>query len=201
MAMIFLRIGAAAVTAVIALSGLVFVLAAAAENDAPRATIWTIPDIAALPDDDHGRRVRQGRDLVTATYAHIGPQMPDPAERYAGNNLACGNCHLEAGTKKYGLPIFGLYWDFPRYSARSGADMSIADRINSCMTRSMNGRPLPADAPEMQALIAYVKFLVIRRCARRAAARAWVGENARSRSRGGSKAWRVCLCAGLSRLP
>lgn len=139
-------------------SGLAF-LPAAAEETKESPAIWSIPDIGALPDDDHGRQVRFGRELITATYAHIGPHVADPAKRYAGNDLACGNCHLEAGTKKFGLPIFGIYADFPRYSARSGEDISIEDRINSCMTRSMNGRPLSNEAPEMQALVAYVKFL------------------------------------------
>lgn len=122
-------------------------------------TIWTVPEIGALPRDAHGLQVREGRDLVTATYAYIGPNVPDPSKRYAGNNLACSNCHLEAGTKKFGLPLFGLYNDFPQYSARSGGEISIEDRINSCMTRSMNGRPLSQDAPEMQAIVAYIKFL------------------------------------------
>jgi hypothetical protein len=108
--------------------------------------IWTVPEIGALPRDAHGLQIREGRDLVTATYAHIGPNVPDESKRYAGNNLACSNCHLQAGTKKFGLPLFGLYGDFPQYSARSGDDISIEDRINSCMTRSMNGRPLPTDA-------------------------------------------------------
>src|SRR5262245_869251 len=80
-------------------------------------------------------------------------------KRFAGNNLACGNCHLQAGTKKFGIPLFGLFGVFPRYSARLGAEMTIQDRLNACMTRSMNGRALPADAPEMQALVAYIKFL------------------------------------------
>ena len=62
---------------------------------------------------------------------------------YAGNNLACGDCHLEAGTKKFGLPIFGLYDEFPKYSARAGAEITIEERVNSCMTRSMNGRAMP----------------------------------------------------------
>ena len=125
----------------------------------PGGAIWTVPEIGALPDDDHGRLVRRGRDLITATYAHIGPEVSDPAKRYAGNNLACGNCHLEAGTKKFGLPIFGLYEEFPKYSARSGAEITIVERVNSCMTRSMNGRAMAADVPEMQAMVAYVKFL------------------------------------------
>jgi thiosulfate dehydrogenase len=121
--------------------------------------IWTVPEIGALPDDAHGRLVRGGRDLITATYAHIGPEVPDSAKRFAGNNLACSNCHLQAGTKKFGIPLFGIFDEFPHYSARSGASMTIEDRLDSCMTRSMNGRPLPRGAPEMQALVAYIKFL------------------------------------------
>jgi thiosulfate dehydrogenase len=121
--------------------------------------IWTVPEIGALPRDLHGLQVREGRDLITATYAYIGPHVAEQSKRYAGNDLACANCHLQAGTKKLGLPLFGLYDDFPRYSGRAGDEISIEDRINSCMTRSMNGRPLPGDAPEIQAMVAYIKFL------------------------------------------
>ena len=109
--------------------------------------IWTVPEIGALPDDADGRLVRQGRDLITATYAHIGPEVADRAKRFAGNNLACGNCHLQAGTKKFGIPLFGLFGVFPRYNARLGAEMTIEERLNACMTRSMNGRALPAGGP------------------------------------------------------
>src|SRR2546425_8209695 len=123
------------------------------------SVIWTVPEIGALPNDANGRLVRRGRDLITATYAHIGPEVPDRAKRLAGNNLACGNCHLEAGTKKFGIPLFGLFGEYPRYSPRSGAEIAIEDRLDACMTRSMNGRPLPARGPEMQALVAYIKFL------------------------------------------
>ena len=97
-------------------------------------TIWTVPEVGALPEDSYGRLVRRGRDLITATYAHIGPDVSDPSKRFAGNNLACSNCHLEAGTKRFGLPIFGLYNAFPRYSARAGAEITIEERVNSCMT-------------------------------------------------------------------
>lgn len=121
--------------------------------------VWTVPEVGALPDDDRGRLVRRGRDLITATYAHIGPEVPEPAKRLAGNNLACSNCHLDAGTKKFGVPLFGLVELFPQYSARLGAEITIEDRVNSCMTRSMNGRALPTDGPEMQAIVAYIRFL------------------------------------------
>ena len=121
--------------------------------------VRTVPEVGALPDDDHGRLVRRGRDLITATYAHIGPEVPDSAKRFAGNNLACSNCHLEAGAKKFGLPLFGLVELFPQYSARLGAEITIEDRVNSCMSRSLNGRALPLDSLEMQAIVAYIRFL------------------------------------------
>jgi thiosulfate dehydrogenase len=120
---------------------------------------WTMPEVSALPRDARGQLIRDGRDLMLATYALIGPNVDDAAKRFAGNNLACTNCHLAGGTKKFGLPLFGIYDDFPAYSARTGGPISIEDRINACMTRSMNGRALPTDAPEMRALVAYVGFL------------------------------------------
>jgi thiosulfate dehydrogenase len=132
---------------------------AAATAQPPSFTPWTMPEVSALPRDARGQLIRDGRDLMLATYAHIGPNVADPAKRFAGNNLACTNCHLAGGTKKFGLPLFGIYNDFPAYSARTGGPITIEDRINSCMTRSMNGRAMPNDAPEMRALVAYVEFL------------------------------------------
>jgi thiosulfate dehydrogenase len=123
--------------AVVALGKVILAEVADAQTHTPHGPPWTIPEIGALPHDAHGTQVRDGRDLITATYAHIGPNVPDTAKRFAGNNLE----------------------DFPQYSARTGTEISIEDRINSCMTRSMNGRPLPADSPEMQAMVAYIKFI------------------------------------------
>ena len=134
-----------------------FSISSTAESQSPEP--WTMPEVSALPRDARGQLIRDGRDLMLATYAHIGPNVADAAKRFAGNNLACTNCHLAGGTKKFGLPLFGIYNDFPAYSARTGGTISIEDRINSCMTRSMNGRAMPNDAPEMRALVAYVEFL------------------------------------------
>lgn len=122
-------------------------------------TVWSVPDIDHLPDDENGRLVRYGRSLVAATYAHVGPEVADASRRYAGNNLACRNCHLDEGRKKFGLLLVGAFVDYPRYSTRRGEEVSIEDRVNSCMTRSMNGRPLPAESREMQALVAYIRVL------------------------------------------
>ena len=126
---------------------------------APADPNWSVPQIGALPYDAGGMLIRRGHDLITATYAHIGPAVADTSKRYAGNNLACSNCHLNAGTKKFGIPLWGLKDLFPQYSFEAGKAITIEDRVNSCMTRSMNGKPLPVDAPEMKAFVAYIDFL------------------------------------------
>jgi thiosulfate dehydrogenase len=120
---------------------------------------WPAPDLDGLADDAWGRAVRHGRDLTIATPGLIGPEAADPARRFAGNNLSCQNCHLNAGTGRFALPFVGVFAVFPQYRAREGQVRSLEDRINGCMTRSMNGRELPLDGPEMQALMAYMKFL------------------------------------------
>lgn len=120
---------------------------------------WTVPDVDTLPDSPVGRSVRQGRELVIHTARLIGPQAADPARRFAGNNLNCQSCHIAAGTKQFGLPLVGAYADFPNYRAREGRIGTIEERVNGCMARSMNGRALPSDSPEMTAIVAYLRFL------------------------------------------
>jgi thiosulfate dehydrogenase len=144
------------------LAGVLALLAAGAWRaeaaDEP-ADAWVVPSVDKLPDTPWGRAVRAGRALTVDTPALIGPGAPDPADRFVGNTLSCGNCHLEAGTKRSGLPFVGVFADFPQYRAREGEVGSLEDRINGCMTRSLNGRPLPLDSPAMKAIVAYIKFL------------------------------------------
>ncbi len=116
-------------------------------------------DPASLPDDAWGGVVRQGRALMTRTFALIGPEVADAADIYAGNNLACSNCHLDAGAARYGLRLQGVFAAYPAFNPRSDAVITLQDRVNQCMTRSMNGRALPADGPLMLAIVSYLKFL------------------------------------------
>jgi thiosulfate dehydrogenase len=121
--------------------------------------LWRVPDIAGVPDDANGRLVRYGQDLINHTTALIGPDAPDQAQRYSGNGLECTNCHIDAGTSRFALPLVGIAGLYPAFSARLDATQDLAGRINDCMERSLNGRPLPLDSREMQALLAYLTFL------------------------------------------
>jgi len=120
---------------------------------------WSVPDITVLADDAHGQMVRRGHDLIAQTLALLGPEVADPARRFAGNNLNCQSCHLDAGTRQFALPLVGVVEDFPKYRARSGKVNTIEDRINGCLMRSMNGRALPSGDADMAAMVSYLTFL------------------------------------------
>jgi thiosulfate dehydrogenase len=115
--------------------------------------------MSKLPDDEYGRAVRYGHKLATETFKHIGPEVADPAMRYAGNNLACQSCHLDAATKPYAMPWIGVTAVFPQYRGRENDLQSVEDRVNGCMERSMAGKPLPLTSKEMRAFTAYIHFL------------------------------------------
>jgi thiosulfate dehydrogenase len=122
-------------------------------------THWIPPDIGTVGDDPFGRLVKYGHALFTDTSNEIGPAVSDTAKRFAGNNLACQNCHLQAGTQPYAMPMTGIWGQFPQYRAREGAVDLLEERINGCMERSMNGRMLPFASREMKAFVSYMRWL------------------------------------------
>jgi thiosulfate dehydrogenase len=120
---------------------------------------WNIPDPDTLPDDTFGKSVRYGRDLIAHTSALIGPDATDASMRYSGNGLECQSCHLEAGTRRFGIPLAGVWGVFPAFIGRENEVRTLEERINGCMERSMNGRSLPEGGPEMKAMLAYIRYI------------------------------------------
>lgn len=108
---------------------------------------------APAVSEDYGRR------LLTETSALLGPDQPDPEMRYTGSRLQCGSCHLKAGTDPGTLSLVEAFQKYPRVSGRDGGLSDIKQRLNGCMTRSMNGRALPLDSVEMNSMAAYLKAL------------------------------------------
>lgn len=122
-------------------------------------TQWSPPDLASLGDDPFGKLVKYGHALVTDTANVIGPTVADRDKRFSGNNLACQNCHLRGGTQPYAMPLMGIWGQFPQYRGREGGVTTLEERINGCLMRSMNGRPLPVDSVEMKAFLTYVRWV------------------------------------------
>jgi thiosulfate dehydrogenase len=71
-------------------------------------------------NDPFGKLVKYGYRLFSDTANEIGPMVSDPKKRFAGNNLSCKNCHLQAGSQSYAMPLVGIWGQFPQYRAREG---------------------------------------------------------------------------------
>ncbi|MGB6906915.1 MAG: c-type cytochrome [Methyloceanibacter sp.] len=120
-------------------------------------TNWYARNIEKLPAGDDGDLIRYGHSLIVDTASHIGKTAPDPQKRLAGNDLACVSCHLNAGLQPFAAPFVSTFATFPMLV--DDQVLTLKNRINGCMLRSMNGKALPDDGREMDALIAYMKYL------------------------------------------
>lgn len=109
------------------------------------------PRFSALLTDPNASQLIRGMRLMTETRALL-PQ-------HVGNDLNCSSCHLNGGTVAKGSPFLGISAFFPSEAPRAGKVISLAERINGCFKRSMNGKPLPATAPDLQAMVSYIDWM------------------------------------------
>ena len=120
-------------------------------------TDWYAVDVTKLGKGAENDLIRYGRDLIVNTPRHIGKNAADPAMRFAGNDLACQSCHLNGGLQPFAAPFVSTSATFPMLV--DDQVLTLTKRINGCMRRSLNGKDLPAESREMEALIAYFKFV------------------------------------------
>jgi thiosulfate dehydrogenase len=115
------------------------------------------PELKDLPEGRTGEIIKYGFELLANTAEWIGPNGKIKA--YAGNRMACRNCHLDVGQRPGGnswLDTHGLY---PQYRAREGMVQTLAERVNVCIEHPLNGKPLPQDSPEMKAILLYLQWI------------------------------------------
>lgn len=103
--------------------------------------------------------VKKGYEILSQSSSKIGPNAPNSADRYAGNNLSCTNCHLKGGTQAGSGSWVGVASRFPQFGGRSNKIGTLEDRINGCMERSMNGRKIPVSSEAMKAMVSYMEWL------------------------------------------
>ena len=98
-----------------------------------------------------GKQILLGRRLLADTKR----LLPDNV----GAALNCDSCHLNGGNVPLASPYLGMSVRYPRYNPRAGRSVTLEERVNGCLLRSMNGKTLPIDSPEMKAMIAYFNWL------------------------------------------
>jgi cytochrome c peroxidase len=120
---------------------------------------WVPPLMKDISQGEEGDLIRYGALLLTDTYAQLGPGVKDEKMRFSGNTLNCTSCHLDNGTKQFGLPWMGVSQTYPQYRGREDQIQGLEKRINGCLERSLNGKAMAADSREMKAMVAYVNWL------------------------------------------
>ncbi len=118
--------------------------------------LWCPPSISSLPDNDSGKLIRYGQDLVANTAQYFGPKG---SLAHITNGMNCQNCHMKAGTQPWANNFAAVATSYPKFRARSGTMENITKRINECFLRSMNGTPPDSNSKEMKAITAYVNWL------------------------------------------
>jgi len=107
-------------------------------------------DVVALepfPDTPLGAAARRGLAILDAS--------GDSLAGHVGNALRCTSCHLDGGRRAYAMPWVGVTARYPQYRSRAGAVLTVEDRVQECIERSLAGRRLAADDPRLRAMLAY----------------------------------------------
>ncbi|MFL5577730.1 MAG: c-type cytochrome [Gemmatimonadaceae bacterium] len=115
------------------------------------AATWKAPSDSAIPNGPLGASIRRGLALVTNTH--------DSLPRHAPGDIDCANCHIDAGRAPGAAPLTGAHARFPKYMDRTGAVVTLADRVNYCFTRSLAGTRIPDGSREMEDILAYIAFI------------------------------------------
>lgn len=119
---------------------------------------WVAPGLDAgdAPAGEERQQIIYGKDIITSTSIYFGP---NGSVSHITNGMNCQNCHLLGGRKAWGNNYGAVFSTYPKFRDRSGTIETIPKRVNDCFERSLNGKAIDTSSKEMQAIIAYIKWL------------------------------------------
>ncbi len=112
---------------------------------------YVLPQDTSILNEPNAEQIFYGKRLLNETKR----LLPE----HVGAAMNCNSCHISQGKIPLGDPYINSYNFYPRVMPRSGKEVDLEGRINGCFMRSMNGKPLPRESEEMQAMVAYMKWL------------------------------------------
>lgn len=108
------------------------------------------PSMEDVPAGELGDLIKKGYSYTNDTSTTL--------DGYVGNTLSCASCHADGGAGEV-LDLVGITKTHPKYNPRAGKVVTIEERINGCFKRSLNGKPLSPEGPEMKAMVAYFDYI------------------------------------------
>lgn len=134
------------------------------EVEAPAAQVagitHTPPSLDDVPEGPLGEAILRGYELTNDTSNVLRAEassVEDGEQRI--NQLSCTSCHAGAGLDENSSSFVGVSAVYPMYIPRSGQVVTLEERINGCMVRSMNGQKFADDDEDLDAMVAYLTYI------------------------------------------
>lgn len=117
-------------------------------------TMEALPVYSATVSKPLTNMITQGREI----FLH---------NTFGGRGMTCDTCHTDGGLGPTIVPGSGMKGPslsnaaavFPRYKAREGRVMTLADEIHGCIQGALGGQPPAYDSNKMRALETYITLL------------------------------------------
>ena len=118
------------------------------------------PSLDDVPEGPEGEAILRGYELVNNTSEVLRGEAATAEDgQRAVNALSCTSCHAGAGMDKDSSSMVGVSAVYPMYIGRSGEMVTLEERINGCMVRSMNGEKFADDDEDLDAMVAYLTYI------------------------------------------
>ena len=88
---------------------------------------WQAPDINNLPDDEQGKLIRYGHELISNTSLFFGPKGNIAS---ITNGMNCANCHIDAGAKSFGGSFSAVASPVPAYSGTGVEELNPSNFVS-----------------------------------------------------------------------
>lgn len=118
------------------------------------------PSLDDVPDGPLGEAILRGYELTNDTSTVLRSEASSVEDGMARvNELSCTSCHAGAGMDEEVSSLVGMASVYPMYIGRSGQIVTLEERINGCMVRSMNGQKFAEDDEDLDAMVAYLTYI------------------------------------------
>jgi len=120
----------------------------------------TPPSLDDVPEGPIGDAILRGYELTNDTSNVLRSEassVEDGEKRV--NELSCTSCHAGAGIEEDSSSMVGVSAVYPMFIPRSGQIVTLEERINGCMVRSMNGEKFADDDEDLDAMVAYLTYI------------------------------------------
>ncbi|ASV84114.1 cytochrome c family protein [Ochrobactrum quorumnocens] len=121
------------------------------DKDKTQINNYVIPPDRDILKEPNASEIMHGKRLLNET-ARLLPNN-------VGNGLNCNSCHIGQGKVDNVASYINSSNFYPAVMPRAGKEVDLVMRINGCFQRSMNGKPLASEGPDMSAMVAYMDWL------------------------------------------